>query len=54
MAIYRVNVDDELKKAAAGKSKLPKHILESVIYDAVRDYPTIQALIGDAFGITEG
>jgi hypothetical protein len=51
MAFYRVNIDEELAKAAKGKkTKLP---VEFVLYNALRDYPTIQALIADAFSITE-
>lgn len=51
MLVVRFSIDKELRKAAQGKkTKVPVGIL---LFNALRDYPAIQAQIGDAFGITE-
>jgi hypothetical protein len=52
MAYFRVNIQQELKKAAKGKkTKMP---VGQVLYESLRDYPAIQKLIGEVFEITEG
>ena len=44
-----INVDKELKKAARGRAtKVPVGV---VLYNALQDYPHIQALIAQAFEI---
>ena len=52
MAYCKININQELKKAAKGKkTQVPVGIL---LYNALRDYPAIQRHIADAFSITEG
>ena len=47
-----VNIEKELKKAAKGRAtKIP---VRFVVYESLRDYPHIQALVAKAFSITEG